>query len=229
MPDLKKLREDIEKFPQRRSEINLQGNFREYSQKVGELYLKLKTSIEDAKRIEKSSGKENFDKNGVLSEIKTATREAKKLKKSIEEDANSVASKATENAVERMNDKAIRTSTKCRDGWRQHIDRNATKWTQIATVLERFPSADCRDFKNAVRDLMSARDRIPQSEQEVDDAKKLQEELQQGISKLGLEGDFGKFLENASTGNCSLKQALVPEIKKKLDEFDLWDTFQITL
>ncbi len=37
MPDLKKLREDIEKFPQRRSEINLQGNFREYSQKFGEL------------------------------------------------------------------------------------------------------------------------------------------------------------------------------------------------
>lgn len=229
MPDLKKLREDIEKFPERRSEINLQGNFREYSEKVGQLYLKLKASIEDAVRIEKSSGKENFDKNGVLSEIKTAIREAKKLKQSIEEDANSVASKATENAVVRMNEKATRSSTKCRDGWRQHIDRNATKWTQIATVLERFPSTDCRDFKNAVRDLMSARDRIPQSEQEVEDAKKLQEELQQGISKLGLEGDFGKFLQNASTGNCSLKQALEPEVKKKLDEFDLWDTFHITL
>ena len=229
MPDLKQLREDIEKFPERRSEISLQGNFREYSKKVGELYLKLKASIEDADRIEKSSGKENFDKNGVLSEIKTAIREAKKLKQSIEEDANSVASKATENAVVRMNEKATRSSTKCRDGWKQHIDRNATKWTQIATVLERFPSADCRDFKNAVRDLTSARDRIPQSEQEVEDAKKLQKELQQGISKLGLEGDFGKFLENASTGNCSLKQALEPEVKKKLDEFDLWDTFHITL
>ena len=156
MPDLKQLREDIEKFPERRSEISLQGNFREYSKKVGELYLKLKASIEDADRIEKSSGKENFDKNGVLSEIKTAIREAKKLKQSIEEDANSVASKATENAVVRMNEKATRSSTKCRDGWKQHIDRNATKWTQIATVLERFPSADCRDFKNAVRDLTSS-------------------------------------------------------------------------
>ena len=117
MPDLKKLREDIEKFPERRSEINLKGNFREYSEKVGQLYLKLKASIEDAVRIEKSSGKENFDKNGVLSEIKTAIREAKKLKQSIEEDANSVASKATENAVVRMNEKATRSSTKCRDGW----------------------------------------------------------------------------------------------------------------
>ena len=229
MPDLKKLREDIEKFPERRSEINLQGNFREYSEKVGELYLKLKASIEDAVRIEKSSGKENFDKNGVLSEIKTAIREAKKLKQSIEEDANSVASKATENAVVRMNEKATRSSTKCRDGWRQHIDRNATKWTQIATVLERFPSADCRDFKNAVRDLSTAGERIPQSDQEVEDAKKLQEKLQQGISKLGLEGDFGKFLETASGGECSLKEVLKPEVKKKLDEFHLWDTFHITL
>ena len=78
-------------------------------------------------------------------------------------------------------------------------------------------------------EILCRRDRIPQSEQEVEDAKKLQEELQQGISKLGLEGDFGKFLETASGGECSLKEVLKPEVKKKLDEFDLWDTFHITL
>lgn len=229
MPDLKKLREEIEKFPERRGEIKLQGNFREYSEKIGELYLNLKTSLEDADRIEKTSGKENFDKSGVLSEIKIAIREAKKLKQNIEEDANSVASKAMENGVTRINNKATMSQTVCIKGWKKYIDHNATKWTQIATVLDKFPSADCRDFKNAVRDLSTAGNRIPQSDQEVEDAKKLQEKLQQGISKLGLEGDFGKFLETASGGECSLKEVLNPEVKKKLDEFHLWEVFKIKL
>ena len=228
MPDLKKLRDDIEKYPERRSEINLRGSFRDYSQKLREMYIKLKGSSEDAERIEKATGKEDF-KGGILTEIKTATREAKKLKKSIEEDAKAVETTATENAVTRIGDKTSRCSTKCRDGWRQHIDGKANKWSQIATVLERFPSADCRDFKNAVRGLSSARDRIPQTEQEVEDAKKLQEELQKGIAKIGLEGDFGKFLEAASAGNCTLKQALEPKVKKKLDEYNLLEIFQITL
>jgi hypothetical protein len=229
MPNLKQLIVDVEKFPERKREINLQCDFREYWGKISELYLKLKATIEDAVRIEESIGKESSNKNRVLTDIKAVIREASKLKQSIEEDAGAIASKATENALMRMNEKATSSSTKCRECWKQHIDRNVTKWTQITTVLERFPSTDCLDFKNAVRELSSARDRIPKSPEQVQDAKKLQEDLQKGISKLGLEGVFGEFLKNASMGNCSLSQVFEPEVKAKLDEFHLWDIFKISL
>ena len=75
-------------------------------------------------------------------------------------------------------------------------------------------------------EILCQRDRIP-NRTESRGRKKIAEELQRGISKLGLEGDFGKFLKTST--RCSLKQALEPEVKKKLDEFDLWDTFHITL
>ena len=83
------------------------------------------------------------------------------------------------------------------------------------------------EYKNAVDRL--GRKSIPRTTEEVQEVKELKEAVRNGVTKLGLKGPSGKFLEASAFDGASLSDVKKPEIRLWLDENDLWDSFVVRL
>ena len=78
MPDLIKLKMRLDKLPGRKLENNYADRFRKYTQKLGESHEKMKQTNENLVNASKVSSSSEYESK-VLSELKKAVREAKKL------------------------------------------------------------------------------------------------------------------------------------------------------
>ena len=226
MPNLKKLKARLEKLPQRKAEGYLAATFGDYTQKVAQFFKKLWKTHQDMGYASKVYSSSDYDSK-VLSELKKAVREAKKLHHVIEEDPQKATARATENKVVKLGDHASKANTQCRDIWNQEIEESIAKWEKIAGVVQDLGAKGGREFNQAVDSIRMQS--IPQSDNEVDKVKAAQKALQKGIAGLGLEGRFGEFLKATVEGGASPKDLLDDEIRKKMDEHQLWDSFRVWL
>ena len=100
---------------------------------------------------------------------------------------------------------------------------------RLQHVIEKLPKTGGKEFKDAFDNLTRDKVNIPQTEKEIRKIQKLREELNLGVTKLGLKGAVGKFLEAAVEGNAPISDLNKPEIKELLDNYDLWDSFRVQL
>ena len=227
MSKLKKLRKCLEKLPQLKKEKNLSSNFGVFTKKVAESKVMLSDSYRDMEYISKVFPGAGCKKK-ILPVLKSSIKEAQKLYKTIEEDPQTVQKKASENSVVRLRDSVTSANVKVRDTWVREINNNVTKWERLADVIQGLGAEGGREFKQAVVSLKNKK--IPKSDEEVVQIQNAQSELQKGIANLGLEGPFGKFLEaTADNRGASPKDLFKQEIKEKIEEFNLWDSFQVRL
>jgi len=227
MSKLKNLRDRLEKLPQLKKEKNLSSNFGVFTKKVAESKVMLTDSYRDMEYISKVFPDAGCEKK-ILPILKSSIKEAQKLYKTIEEDPQTVQKKASENSVVRLRDYATSANVKVRDIWSREITNNVTKWEKLAEVTQGLGAKGGREFKQAVVSLKNKK--IPKSDEEVVQIKTAQINLHKGIANLGLEGPFGKFLEaTVESRGASPKDLFKKEIKEKIEEFNLWDSFQIRL
>lgn len=220
------LRERLEKLPQLMNERNLSAKFGVFTEKVKESKDKLSDSYRDMEYISKVFPGVDCKKK-ILPVLESSVKEAKKLHKMIEEDPQSVQEEVTEKSIVRLRDFANSTSLKSRDIWTNEITNSVTKWEKLAVVIKDLGAKGGQDFKQAVESLKDQN--IPQNDEEVLQIKNAQRDLQKGVANLGLEGPFGKFLETSAERGASPRELLRTEIKEKMDEFNLWDSFKIRL
>lgn len=224
--NIKKLKVRLENLPQVKDESDLVEVFGYYIQKLTQSYEKLEQALKDMRNITKVFPSSECKKE-VLFLLKNSVTVAKKLHTEIEEDPEKVKTKATDNKVVKLSDYASSARTKCDNIWAQEIESSVTKWEKIASVVQNLGAKGGRDFKQAVDNLK--RNTIPKNDSEVDQANTAREALQEGIADLGLEGPFGRFLKATAEGGASPRDLLDDEIRRKMDEHKLWDSFRVLL
>lgn len=159
--------------------------------------------------------------------IRKAVAKAKKLHREIEEDPENVATRRVENEFLRISELSANSSAKCRDTWKREISKNVDKWQKLSDVVSDLKTKGGSDFKAAVDSLQ--KQQAPANSTEAERSKEALEKLRQGVGSMGLEGKFGRFLEQSANFGASPRDLLDSEVSSKLDEFELWDSFKIRL
>ncbi len=226
MSNLSQLKERLEQLPEKKSLREFAENFGEYTQKVAKSREKLKQAFINMGYISKAYPDAECAKK-ILPLLKSSVTEAKRLHKEIDEDPKKVKARATENKVIRLGDYADKATNQCRDIWNLNISNSVTKWEKLAIVVQSLGAKGGKEFKESVDNLKLQG--IPQSDKEVQQVKAIKEKLEKSIAKLGLEGPFGQFLTSAAAGTASPRDLLNDEVKSKIDEYNLWDSFHVRL
>ncbi|MBZ0264125.1 hypothetical protein K8I28_05610 [bacterium] len=228
MPKLDSLKNRLVQLPQIHAERNLLDKFEKYTRSLSLSREKIEDTLEKHKRASKVFPSSEYEVK-VFQEIKKAAREAKKLKKNIEENPEVVRNKSTENAVIRINDNAKNSESNCTNIWSKEVDTNITIWNKFARVVQGLATAGSQEFGEAIRYLQNNTSTFPKSEEEVERLLEARKKLHNGISNLGLEGSFGKFLIKSANRGSPLTDLFDDEIKQKMNEHDLWDSFLVRL
>jgi len=223
---LKRLQNRMTKLEELKSELALSDQFGQYIK----LFEIIRVSMEETRSgsyFAAEAYSNEIIKKKVITELKKVIRDAKKISKEINNDAYRVQSRAVENKVTDMKTSTESAATKLKDAWNKEITNNVSKWVGIAEVVNDLGAQGGRDFKLAVDKLKRAA--VPNTEEQVTKIKEEKNAVQNGISKLGLEGAFGKFLKLSAEGKASAKDLLNEEVRNKMDKYDLWDSFRVIL
>lgn len=232
MVTIEELKSRLEKLPQLKAESDLGGHFACYKLQMIRFYADLSAVYQDS--IYASKVNSNSDYKRVLTEIKKAVLEAKNLYQEIENEAKNISKTANENKVIRISEFSKSARKKCDDIWNQERQKDLGKWVKISDVVKKMVKKGKQEFKNNVREFSQAVDAmslqsIPKNNEEVSRLQDLKNELLSRVATLGLEGPFGKFLENSVDRGVSAKELLKDEIRSKLEEYDLLDSFRVRL
>lgn len=226
MTNLKELKTRLEKLPQRKAEGHLAAIFSEYNQKIKNIRIKLQAIYQDMTYAIKVNSNPEYNKK-LLPDFKKAVQDAKTLIQDIEEDPNKVKTNASDHKVIRLGEYSNSLRNKCDSIWQLEITSSAKKWENIAEVIQKLGAKGGQEFKQAVEKLKTQK--IPQNDADIFQIKEAQNALQKGITGLGLEGPFGEFLKNSAESGAPSKDLTKDEVRSKLDEYNLWDSFSIWL
>lgn len=226
MPDLKNIKTRLEQLPQLMAEIHLTEKFGLYTQTLEQSRIRLERVQNNIKFASMVNSNPKY-RGTVFPELKSAAQIATKLHKEIIGNAESVNSRATENKITRLKEHAKNAEKKCQYIWEQEVEVSVLKWEKIAGVIQGLGAKGGEEMKLAI-DLLKGH-RIPTDDNEVEQLRSAIKNLHNSISTLKLEGSFGQFLEATVDGSASAKDLLVDEIREKMDEHDLWDSFQVRL
>ena len=227
MPNLTQIKERLEKLPEFHKEKGLKDNFSDYGTKVSESLKELEKAYKNLKSLDTLEANVTSRKN-VLTEIKDAIRDAKKIKEDITSDAQNILKTATSNAVIRITEAHKNANRICLERWNSFIENRKRKWSNLVNVVNKLPNTGGTEFKNAF-DNLTNHVNIPQTKAEIQKIQDFREELNSGVAKLGLEGEPGKFLEAAAKGDATISELDKSEVREFLDQYDLWNSFKIKL
>jgi hypothetical protein len=228
MPNLTQLKSRLEKLPEFIKEQGLQSNFREYCSVSASTLVRLNQACKDMRSIQEIAENPTFE-GSVTSKINKAISKAKKLHKDISEDGSVVAKTATKNNLRDLNEAGESANSICLAHWNEAIQSTLNRWGDIAPVIEDLSPTGGKEFKRALEDLSRHQNSIPQDKAGIKKYIATDSAISTGISKLKLDGKFGKFLNNVIKGKATTSQLSDPEIKKVMDEHNLWDRFKVRL
>jgi hypothetical protein len=228
MPNLTQLKSRLEKLPEFIKEQGLQSDFREYCSVSASTLDRLNQACKDMRSIQEIAENPTFE-GSVTSKINKAISKAKKLHKDISEDGTVVAKTATKNNLVDLNEAGESANSICLTHWSKKIQGTIENWGDIAPVIEDLSPTGGREFKKALDDLSRYQNAIPQDNAGIKKYIATDLAISSGISKLNLDGKFGKFLNNVIKGKATTSQLSDPEIKEVMDEHKLWDRFKVRL
>lgn len=223
---LKRLQDRIIKLEELKSELALADQFGQFMKMFEQIKISMEETNSGSFFASKVYPNEKYEKK-VVSELKKVVRDAKKISKEISNDPHRVKAGAIEKKVTNMRLTTESASKKLKDIWEKEISKNVSKWVDIAIAVNDLGAKGGNDFKKAIDKLKNVS--IPKTEEQI---KKIQEEktsVQTGISKLGLEGKFGEFLKMSAEGKAVARDLLDKEVRMKMEEYDLWDSFRVTI
>lgn len=226
MPNLKELKTRLEKLPQRKAESDLAATFSEYSLKVASICLGLQKTYRNIWYASQVNSNTDYNKK-VLPKLKNAVKEAKLLLQEIEKDSNNIQTKASENKVVRLGEYEYSAKTECDTIWQQEFASSIKRWEKLADVVQKLGAKGGQEFKLALDKLKNYK--IPQNDNDIIQIKASQKALKNGVVCLGLEGPFGEFLKASVEGGAYPKDLLKDDIRNKIDEFELWDSFKVQM
>ena len=161
-----------------------------------------------------------------------------RLAKNLVDQAGAVAAPNTDASFIRLFENAENSVKECETAWESQLQGKIQEWEIIADVTSRLAEegagaalkAQARRLKAAIDSLRGAKNKLPQNKQNASAIQTNLQQLNDAVTKLGLDTAFGKFLKAAaSPQGADLKQAQADEVSKQIEELKLSKVFRVRL
>ena len=233
MIKLSELKQRLEKCPEIEKEIELGATLRLCIEKVQKSRKELIVISNNIKNINKVYQDSSCTKE-VSIYVKRCSEIARKMHDDIVKELtiiNQGLDNPISNQITSLKDNVNLAKKTCNEFWEKEQKETIDKCEKVVDVVQRLESKlgtkGGKVLKSSLDKIKSSG--IPQNDSEVEVIKSALKELKNGITSLGLEGPFGKFLEATIGVGASTKYILNDEVRQKLDEYNLWDSFKIKL
>jgi hypothetical protein len=234
MKTLTSLKERLEALPERRKGIKQHGLFDQFLSKVTpakEQLVAASCGIDYAAPVLPS-----IEYDVARRSVKSSARIAKNLTEKLRGDANTISDRGTEESFVKLIDYAKDAFKKVTLGWQSELQAKIAKWETISKVVAAIAQGNpsirekANQLKSSVDALLSAKDSLPRSPKDVESVEHNLKQLTEAISNLGLETQFGKFLQDAASDKGALLSDLEDEsVAEQIKTLKLTNVFRVRL
>lgn len=236
MKTLANLKTRLEALPRVREARQHEAHFAEFSKKcesAGDRLRRAADASVHAPAVLPASGY-----GAALTTIRSTKRMATRLKEKLSAEPAAIVEKNTEASFIRLFDNAATALKSCQAAWENELEARIKNWQAIAEVVAKLGAgneaksmkAQAKKLRTAIDSLDAAKSNLPQTER---DASKIQSDLKDlndSVSKLGLDTPFGKFLQDAASPlGADLDAAQAVEVSKQIAELKLAKVFRVRL
>jgi len=174
----------------------------------------------------------------ALTTIRSTKRMATRLKEKLSAEPAAIVEKNTETSFIRLFDNAATALKSCQDAWENELEARIKNWQAIAEVVAKLGEdeeakalkAKSIQLKTAIESLSAAKDQLPQTAPDTVRVQRDLADLQEAVSKLGLDTPFGKFLQDAaSPAGADLSAAQADEVSRQIADLKLSKVFRVRL
>ena len=234
MKNLSNLKKRLEALPELRKGIKQRARFKEFLSKATpakEQLVDTSYGIDYAAPVLPS-----IEYDVARRSVKSSARIAKNLTEKLRGDANTITDRQTEDSFVKLIDYAKAAIKKATSVWQAEVQAKIAKWETIskvvAAIAEGNPSIREKgdQLKSSVDALLYAKDSLPRSQKDVETVEHKLKQLTEAISNLGLETQFGKFLQDAASDKGALLGDLEDEsVAEQIKTLKLTNVFRVRL
>ena len=236
MKTLANLKTRLEALPRVREARQHETHFAEFSKKcesAGDRLRRAAAASVHASAVLPASGY-----GAALTTIRSTKRMAARLKEKLSAEPAAIVEKNTEASFIRLFDNAATALKSCQDAWENELEARTKNWQAIAEVVAKLGEdeeatalkAKSIQLKTAIESLSAAKDQLPQTAPDTVRVQRDLADLQEAVSKLGLDTPFGKFLQDAaSPAGADLSAAQADEVSRQIADLKLSKVFRVRL
>lgn len=170
--------------------------------------------------------------------VRLAIGIASRLRKKLTDEPGEVVDQNIDASFIRLFENATLSLKTCQNAWETQLQGRIKDWQVIGEVVAKL--AEKQDAKSmkpqteklriAIKSLETAKTKLPQTKQEASEVQSDLKDLNDSVSKLGLDSPFGKFLQDAASPfGAGLDVAQGTEVSKQIAELKLAKVFRVRL
>lgn len=225
MSKLKELKTKIELIPEKSRKANLVGKLSRYDKMTAEARDTLVRSS-----VAKQHALVVFpdgDFQRVVQQAQKAAVIAKKLRNRLSKNLESIEKSDDEFAT--INDHAKAAQNALRDQWSSLMRGKVQDFENLVKAAKEAGLEGSQKLDQTLTHLREQVNNPPKSNDSAISAKAGLDNLVDSVRGLGLEGEAGQFLVDASEGKGDPQLLYKPEIKQLIDRYQLWGLLRVKL
>ena len=227
MGRIEDLIETVRSIPGKKLRKNLVGNLRQYATITETGASVLEENVSAHFYVE-----EVFPKivpSDFLKNVESAKRSAAKILELLEEDPQNMENPKVHEHFTKLNDSVRSVQSRLKESWKQKIDSRVKAFEPLALAARQARMAGAENLMKSVADLSTETKAIPIGDADVTRMKKINNEVDDSISNLGLVGKGGDFLKSATAGTARAEDLRDPEVVDFLDMHKLWSVLTVSI
>lgn len=176
--------------------------------------------------------------NDARKTVKSSSNIASRLRGKLDAEPGAIVDANTEDSFTRLFENAASALKSCQSAWETQIQVKIKDWQTIAEVVSKLGEgeeaksmkAQAKKLRTAIDSLDAAKTNLPKTEQDASKIRSDLKDLNDSVSKLGLDTPFGKFLQDAASPlGADLDAAQAVEVSKQITELKLAKVFRVRL
>lgn len=225
MSTLSDITKRLEELPEQKKRKTLNNDVQTLTARLVEIHAKLSDASNRRANAQLVFPDEGFHKTAAA--VRAAARQAANLKKALVKDFSDVGSRATENKVTRLGDRAKHGEADLSRTWPTLIQRQLKSYQAIAEVAANLPGGAV--LAEIMQRLRQYADKPPAIRQTAESISEDFAGLKEAVENLGLAGEAGKFLIKAAKGTADPRDLFKEEIREYFEEKGLWHVLAVTI
>lgn len=225
MSTLSDITKRLEELPEQKKLKTLTNDVQTLTTRLVDIRAKLTDASDRRGNAQIVFPEEAFNKTATA--VRAAARQAANLKGSLENDFSEVGSRATEEKVTRLGDRAKQAEADLLKTWPDLLRHQLKSYEAIAEVATNLPGGAV--LAEIMQRLQQHVDKPPATKQAAETICEDLTALRESVENLGLEGEAGRFLIEAAKGTADPRDLFIEEIKKYFDEKGLWHVLAVTI
>ncbi len=225
MSTLSDITKRLEELPEKKKMKALNNDVQTLTARLVDVHAKLSDASNRRANAQIVFPDGDFSKTATA--VRAAARQAANLMEALEKDFSDVGSRATEEKVTRLGDRAKHAEADLTKTWPTLMQRQLKSYEAIAEVAANLPGGAV--LAEIMQRLRQHTDKAPPTKQTANTISEDLTALREAVENLGLEGEAGKFLIKAAKGTADPRDLFKEEIKTYFEEKGLWHVLAVTI